>query len=912
MIFNRMQRRKALIAVVTTVIAIGAQSGAFGAVLLDYWNFNNSTTGANGDLGALNSTGTVEVYDSATKRLNVATDGVYAATSYINLSNLVGTNGGTSAGNWGTFGGSLLNVTGTTASVGGALSLTGSSNNNHYFDIVTSTLGYQDLTVTYDSRNTSSGFKQQTWQYSIDGVNFIDTGISISSLSTTFATQTVDLSSISALANQTTVYLRVIVSGASTTSAANSGNNRFDNIQVNAMDLGAASLTWSPTSGSTAWNATDANWTMSGSAAVFAANSNVSFGGTGGTVVIDPAGVAPAYVKVTNGSGTYTFAGGSINDSVSGTATTLTKSGSGTLILASANNFSGGLKLQGGVVAAGDAANLGTGDLTFLGGTFKALGSMSLSVSQAMKVSNGGTVDTNGYDVTVTGYLSGNGLTKVGSGTLNFIAGEGNIYYQGAMNVNGGTVALSGVNATGFSAAGNATINVNAGGTLLVNNIKLGSAQSAASIPYIDLFNGGALSGAGTATVSGTTHVAVVSAGVGSAANVVTLKAEGVTDTLIIENSIQQYQSSNDYTKNCNAVINIEGSGRVILQSGGISSNHTYSGDWNVKSGVLQVGAGGTDTNLYPSGSAAGPYGQALNALGFKTTSSGTADPDLPDTITVSGGVLAIAVDQVNTNPNNTGTAANVTPEYIRNGIVLNGGAIAATGSEVLYDSNPDNAQSTPSGTNVTAKFGGDFTIGAGSSKVLLYNPVVQDGVAGFEASSRNVALVAGSRTLANASPGFAAGSVISNKVTWIGNLTVDPGQYTGGVFEINRTGGTTSVAKGASLTILANATVDVKGSVDVFSDGTNSVDVTNNGTLNVLEGSHQMNSIVGSGDVTVTGAETTLVVGTLVCDSLTLGGSTGAAASVASVPEPSTFVLALATIAASVAVRRKTRTPSA
>ena len=130
-----------------------------------------------------------------------------------------------------------------------------------------------------------------------------------------------------------------------------------------------------------------------------------------------------------------------------------------------------------------------------------------------------------------------------------------------------------------------------------------------------------------------------------------------------------------------------------------------------------------------------GPHGEPLNALGFKVPAtqlhgSNDADPDLPNAITVSGGILAIAVDAPNTNPTNTGAPVNSTPNYIRNPVILAGGKIAATGYEVTYNEDPGLGEGIPNSNPVVARFGGNFTVAAGTSQVLTYDPVGGTGAA--------------------------------------------------------------------------------------------------------------------------------------------------------------------------------------
>jgi hypothetical protein len=102
--------------------------------------------------------------------------------------------------------------------------------NGTYIDTTFSTLGFEDVVVTFATRGTATGFNSGLWSYSTDGTNFFPTGApSTASVSTTFALATVNLSALSAIEGQSAVTLRYTLSGAT----SNSGNNRIDNLQVN-------------------------------------------------------------------------------------------------------------------------------------------------------------------------------------------------------------------------------------------------------------------------------------------------------------------------------------------------------------------------------------------------------------------------------------------------------------------------------------------------------------------------------------------------------------------------------------------------------------------------------------------------------------------------------------------------------
>ena len=291
-------------------------------------------------------------------------------------------------------------------------------------------------------------------------------------------------------------------------------------------------------------------------------------------------------------------------------------------------------------------------------------------------------------------------------------------------------------------------------------------------------------------------------------------------------NAIPNPSRANNYISDPNKLvtINVTGPGRVVLQGGGISSDETFGGAWSVGTlgsvgtSVLQIGPYQTPNENWSE------TDQLLNALGFKTVNGQTyngsgsvqGDPDIPNSVTVnSGGMFVVAVDQVNTNSLNvSGTpayGANGTPNYLRNPIILNGGTLSATGSEVAsfnystfaFSSNP-----------VTAKLGGDFTVCAGTSTIDAYDPIGGTG-------ARTVQLLGGSRLLRNSTAAFAAGTVLTYNTNWAGTLNVNGGGY-GGWFDLMRdSGGSVSVAPGATINIMNGATVkECDLTTDVDSNG--------------------------------------------------------------------------------------------
>ena len=121
---------------------------------------------------------------------------------------------------------------------------------------------------------------------------------------------------------------------------------------------------------------------------------------------------------------------------------TLTKIGTGTLVLAETNTYSGGTILDEGTVSVSADANLGvaSGSLTFDGGTLETTASFDSSRAVTLEA-GGGTIDTEVGTLTLSGVVGGSGaLTKTGDGTLVL---TGTNTYSGGTNLDAGTVSVS-------------------------------------------------------------------------------------------------------------------------------------------------------------------------------------------------------------------------------------------------------------------------------------------------------------------------------------------------------------------------------------------------------------------------------------------------------------------------------------
>ena len=115
---------------------------------------------------------------------------------------------------------------------GQALSLqggTGTANNGRNITFAVSTLGFANISVSFATQGTSTGFNSNQFQYSLDGLTFTDFGAPFTPPSAFGATPVVfNLSAITGLDNNPNAAFRIVFSGAT----SSTGSNRLDNIVI--------------------------------------------------------------------------------------------------------------------------------------------------------------------------------------------------------------------------------------------------------------------------------------------------------------------------------------------------------------------------------------------------------------------------------------------------------------------------------------------------------------------------------------------------------------------------------------------------------------------------------------------------------------------------------------------------------
>jgi autotransporter-associated beta strand protein len=225
-----------------------------------------------------------------------------------------------------------------------------------------------------------------------------------------------------------------------TTPNPDGGTGTWDvNTTVNWWD-GAANVKW-PVLGGTNDDAVFANTAGTISLATGGVTANdLTFNTTGyliqsNTLTLN--GTTPTITTATGVSAT-------INSTISGAAG-LVKSGDGTLILGAANNFSGGMTLNGGTLNPNNNAAFGSGTLTLSGGTlFPSTGGGAYTYANPVVVTADTTTTVFGYgggtNPTFTGAITGSGTILLkNNGSL---GGTGNTFINGDINGFTGTFSF--------------------------------------------------------------------------------------------------------------------------------------------------------------------------------------------------------------------------------------------------------------------------------------------------------------------------------------------------------------------------------------------------------------------------------------------------------------------------------------
>ncbi len=512
------------------------------------------------------------------------------------------------------------------------------------------------------------------------------------------------------------------------------------------------------------------------------------------------------------------------------TATALTKSGAGPLVLTAANTYSGTTYLNEGTVVVSAANNLGApaSNLLFNGGTLQISGTAltsfsslgrTISVTPAKNLGLSIADPTNTFTVDQVLSHSTGGFSKAGTGKV--ILNQVNTY-TGPTTISNGTVILSGSGTLGSGA------NLNlAGGQLDLG----GFSQTVGTVSISGAFASGdtILNG----SLTGTSYLATNATG----------------NAIISANLL------------ANGTIGFAKSGAGTLS---LTGNNTYTGTNTISAGVLKIGS----TNAFSGGGNVNLAGGVLGlGVGDRTFSTlGTAAGNLQ--WTASGGFAAYGADRTVTIGTPT-TSINWTAT-----------SFIGAGNELLLSAADSDATIT---FNKEISFAGGartINVANGSSAIdAKMGQVISGGTSG----TSNIFVKSGTGTLALTNNGnlYFGNTNITAGTLMLGDGTVNTGRISANspatavsanaTLAVNRNGATTQ------LTDLSNDIISGAGSFSQVGSGTTTLTLVNTysgattitaGTLalgasNVLPNAVTSTMAIGPGTLSV-GAGFTDTVGTL------------------------------------------------
>ncbi|EJD3376648.1 fibronectin-binding autotransporter adhesin ShdA [Salmonella enterica] len=456
----------------------------------------------------------------------------------------------------------------------------------------------------------------------------------------------------------------------------------------------------------------------------------------------------------------------------------LTKQGDGTLILSNTGNDYGDTEIDGGILAAKDAAALGTGDVTIAE-------SATLALSQ-------GTLDNN---------VTGEGqIVKSGSDEL-IVTGDNN--YSGGTTISGGTLTADHADSLGSGDIDNSGVLQVGEGEL--ENILSGSG-SLVKTGTGELTLSGDNSYSGGTTITGGTLTAdhADSLGSGDIDNSGVLKV-GEGD---LENTLS---GSGSLVKTGTGELTLSGgndySGGTTIIGGTLTADHADSlgsGDID-NSGVLQVGEGELKNTLFGSGSLVKTGTGELTLNGDNDYSGGTTIDDgvliadnadsLGTGAVANNGVLQVGEGELKNTLSGTGSLVKIgTGELTLNGdndysggTTITGGTLIAASVNALGSGDIDNS--------------GVLQVGEGELKNTLFGSgsLVKTGTGELTLSGDNT--YSGGTTISG-------GTLIAANVNALGSGDIDNSGTlildANGAFELanvtTHSGATTALAAGSTL----------------------------------------------------------------------------------------------------------------
>jgi len=629
---------------------------------------------------------------------------------------------------------------------------------------------------------------------------------------------------------------RLILSGANTyngTTTLNQGTLAINN--NNAIGTGTGTQIGSLViNGGTLDNTSGSNVATTNNVQTW--NNSFGFAGSGNLNLGTGAVTLGQNVTVTTAGATTNLTVGGI---IGGSGLGLTETGTGTLVLAGANTYTGGTTVTGGTLNMSGANNFGVGGFNVSSGTMNVTGATN-TFSGTVNVSGG----TANFTTTITDTagawnISGGTLllggTAVNSGMTGAVnLSGGNLDYNKSEAVGTGTLTISGgtldnTNGTftnaatnavalngNFSFAGTNSLNLGTGATTLGANVTITTATAANNLTIGGVVTGSSLgitaggtgnlvlSGANTYTGGTTVNGGTLDLTGSGAYGTGTFTVNGGTMSINNSNTMTGATTLNAGTLDLNNAAAI-GTGTLIINGGNLDNTSGAAITTSTNNNAIQMngnftfaGSNGANSDLN--------LGTGAVALGRnETITTSNAASTLTVGGAISGGYSLIKAGAGDLVLNGASTYTG--------GTIINAGTLEANNTSALGGGTTHNTVTVNNSATLQLDSNFNSTTGTSNSSLLVLNGS-GNGTAGYNTG----ALLAGATS------------------TWAGNISL------GSNAVISAGNGT------ANTLTLGNGGLDVPPTYSNISLGSNTLTFTGGASGNILSYSQ----ITGSGGIVV------------------------------------------------------------
>jgi fibronectin-binding autotransporter adhesin len=469
-----------------------------------------------------------------------------------------------------------------------------------------------------------------------------------------------------------------------------------------------------------------------------------------------------------------------------GTSGTLTKLGAGTLTLSVANSYTGTTTVSAGTLAIGDDGSLGSGQLTLGGGTIASSGGARTIANTTIISTGNGTVggaDNFTFGGSFTNSTASRTLTVSNSGTTTF-----------------GTVDLSEATGTGRTLTITGAGNITFGG--VIENFS-GGGGTAGGLTFNSTYTGTATIN-GTNTYSGTTTLSKGTFVLGNksafgtgtvAANGVSISAStDLSGTSAIGNATVNFGGNNTFTGSNN----IEFSGTVTETASRTVTNNMSAGSLTF-SGPVNLSSNATNNTLTVTGTGNTSIGGAIANGGTSTASNLT-----------KSGAGALTLTAANTYSGTTRSGAGTL--NVNNSLALQNTTLdmntADTGSVAFGTANSTLGSLTGSRNLLLPT--GTLSVGNNNGSPAAYSGILSGSGSNLSKIGTGTTILSGANTYSGATTVSAGVLTLSGATASLGTGSVTVQGTTVGTALQIQAGVTNAIADSALLNLLGGGTAGV------------------------------------------------------------------------------------------------------